>query len=73
MAKDSISKKPEVRDVTSKGDQNTIAYWTRHSRWPRELFQPDEKTRNYLNRDPKAESCFNNYLESIMNQLLAKK
>lgn len=54
-------------------DRKPINYWSEHGRWPRECFEQDDQTRDYLKRDVEAEAWFEKYWPPDMSHLLARK
>jgi hypothetical protein len=54
-------------------DRKPIKYWSEHKRWPKEYFEQDDQTRDYLKRDIEAESWCKKYWQPDMSHLLARK
>ncbi len=50
-----------------------IEYWTKEGSWPKEYFELDDQTREYLNRDLEEESWLKKYWIPEMEHLLARK
>ncbi|KAK1807471.1 hypothetical protein LTR12_018181, partial [Friedmanniomyces endolithicus] len=62
-------------DNAGKGgnNQDPIAYWNHHGRWPKEYFEGDGNARENLNRNLEAESGFRKYWLPDMNILARKR